>query len=90
MVSGENVYHEYLLKEPVLQTFDEKTGKVVAINKSLRLKTDELNGKLMGGKFSFDFNRTNIFLAHHELVEPSYLIEIKKEVDIQKFVSKEN
>ena len=84
---GENVYDEYLKQKPVLQVFSEKTGNVVAINNNLHFKTDEAKNKLIGGKFDFTSCKTNIFLAHHELVVPAYLIEIKKEVDIKKFVS---
>ena len=42
---------------------------------------------MIGGTFNVVSSKINIFLAHHELVEPAYLIEIKSETDVQKFVS---
>ena len=78
-------YREYVKQKKVLQVFDRLTGAKVTIEKNAEYKTDQSKSKLLGGTFNAQSAR-KVFLAHHDLVVPAYLIEVKVKTDIRKFV----
>ena len=73
-------------KDPVLQIFNERTTDVVNIDRNEKFRKDSNNNKIIKGTFRRIPCETNIFLAHYDLVIPTYLIEIEEKMNINNFI----
>ena len=72
---------DYLNKEPTLRAFNSKTKKSVSLEDNDQSYIDD--------KYNITIQRTfqnvkpKIFLAHHDLVTPAYLIEIEEQQNVK-------
>ena len=73
---------EHIAYEPTLKVFDVRSGiknQVHFKNTQQDSFDSELN-RIVHGTFSVPFEQIRSFVAHHELVTPAYLVEIKEEI----------
>ena len=76
----------YKKKYPVLKIFNERTTDVATIDRNERYKQDSMENKIIKGTFKVDPKERNIFLAHPDVVVPSYLVEMEENINIKEFV----
>ena len=69
-----------------VKVFNQRAGDVAVIDRNAPCKTDSNKNKIIKSTFNVATNEINTFLAHHTLVVPAYLIEIKSEIDVIDFV----
>ena len=83
---GNNVFQEYTDKEAIVQTFNYKSGNQINEPEDPeQTKYDSNNNRIIQGTFNCE-EKSNIVLAHHDLVIPAYLIEIQENVNVKTMV----
>ena len=84
---GENIFQDYLNKEPVMQTYGTVSRKQMILKEDTsQVKYDSSNNKMLDGTFNVDVNESHIVLAYHELVNHAYLIEIQEDACLKTIV----
>ena len=80
---GDNIFQDYINQKPIVQTFNVLKYKQVKIKEDpIQTTYDSKNNKIIQGTFRICGESANVVLAHHDLVIPTYLIEIQDEKSI--------